>query len=124
MYCTPLIVVKDVPASSRWYQEVLGVSGGHGGDEFEMIMEGGTLLLMLHHRDFGEHPAITDPSGGPGAGVLIYFGVDDVKPVFDRARAMGAEIIDEPRENPKARAVEFSLKDPDGYAVTVSQWTG
>ncbi len=37
---------------------------------------------------------------------------------------MGAELIDEPHENPKARAIEFSLRDPDGYALTISQWAG
>lgn len=29
--------------------------------------------------------------------------------------------IDEPLENPKARAIAFSLRDPDGYALTISQ---
>jgi len=33
-------------------------------------------------------------------------------------------VIDEPHINEKARLVEFSLGDPDGYALTVSQWQG
>jgi hypothetical protein len=24
----------------------------------------------------------------------------------------------------EARAIEFSLRDPDGYALTISQWVG
>ena len=47
---------------------------------------------------------------------------DDLGPVFDRAQARGAKLIDEPHMNEKASSVEFSLYDPDGYALTVSQW--
>ena len=37
---------------------------------------------------------------------------------------MGVEPIYEPHENPEARAIEFNLRDPDGYALTISQWAG
>ena len=50
--------------------------------------------------------------------------MDDVQPVFARARALGARLADEPHMNEKARSGEFSLYDPDGYALTVSQWAG
>lgn len=125
MSCTPMIVVKDVAASSRWYQEVLGLASGHGGDEFEMLMGDQGLELMLHHLDFAEHPSIDDPRDGtPGLGMLLYFSVADVQAVYDRAVAAGAEPIDEPHFNPNARAIEFSLRDPDGYALSVSEWKG
>ena len=123
MHCYPMIVVRDVEASSKWYQELLGLSTGHGGTEFEMLMGGDGLALMLHHVDFAEHPALSDPrQGTPGRGVLLYFSVDAVEPVFERATAMGVDLIDEPHENPKAGAVEFSLRDPDGYSLTISKW--
>ena len=125
MKCYPMISVSDVEASSRWYRELVGLTSGHGGDEFEMLMAGQELALMLRHADSGEHPAIEDPrEGGAGRGVLLYFSVDDVGPVFARAQAMAADVLDEPRENPKAGAIEFSLRDPDGYALTISQWAG
>ncbi|MBT8489157.1 MAG: VOC family protein [Gemmatimonadetes bacterium] len=125
MKCYPMLVVQDVPASSRWYQDLLGVTSAHGGDEFEMLMAGKDLILTLHHRDVDEHPVIADPSDEtPGRGVLLYFSVEDVQAFYDRARAMGADVVDEPHDNPKAHAVEFSLRDPDGYAMTVSQWAG
>lgn len=125
MKCYPMLVVADVAASSRWYQELLGLKSAHGGDEFEMLMSGDTLALCLHHRGLDEHPALVDPVGlTPGAGVLLYFSVDDVQPVYERARSMGADLVDEPHENPKAHAIEFSLHDPDGYPLTVSAWQG
>lgn len=124
MKCYPMIVVRDVPASSTWYQELLGATSGHGGEEFEMIMSGHDLLLTLHHTDIEEHPGLAVPDGAPVSGVVLYFSVEDVHPVFERAKTMGAELIDEPHLNEKARSVEFSLHDPDGYSLTVSQWKG
>ncbi len=125
MYCTPMLVVRDVEASSRWYQELLGVESGHGGPEFEMLMHQGRMLLLLHHLEIDEHPVLMDPrTGDPARGVLLYVGVDDVGPVYERAVAMEAEIVDAPHYNPKARAQEFSLRDPDGYPLTISQWMG
>ncbi len=122
MRCYPMILVRDVEASSKWYQELLGLSTGHGGAEFEMLMSDDGLALMLHRVDSAEHPALSDPrEGTPGRGVLLYFSVDAVEPVFERATAMEADLIDEPHENPKAGAVEFSLRDPDGYSLTVSK---
>ena len=124
MKCYPMLVVRDVKASSTWYQQLLGATSGHGGEEFEMIMSGHDLLLTLHHSDHVEHPGLATANETPGSGVLIYFSVDDVNPVFERAKTLGAKLIDEPHMNEKARSVEFSLYDPDGYALTVSQWQG
>ncbi len=122
MKCYTMIVVRDVAASSKWYQELLGLQGAHGGDEFEMLMNGDEVALLLHHVDVVEHPVLSAPEeGAVGRGVLLYFSVDEIGPVFERARAMDADVIDEPHENPLARAIEFSLRDADGYALTVAQ---
>ncbi len=125
MSCTPMLVVQDVAASSKWYQDLLALKSAHGGDQFEMLMGKQGLELMLHHVDFSEHPGIEDPrEGTPGRGMLLYFSVSNVRSVFDRAREMQADLIDEPHFNPNARAIEFTLRDPDGYSISVSEWTG
>lgn len=117
----PLLVVADVLASSRWYNEILGSSNVHGGDEFGMIMLDDQLVLMLHHRDIDEHPALDVPGDErPGTGVLLYFWVSDVDAAYARALAIEADAVDEPHMNPNAGAVEFSLRDLDGYSVTVA----
>ncbi len=46
MRCYPMIVVRDVEASSVWYQRLLGLTSGHGGKEFEMLMIDEDLALM------------------------------------------------------------------------------
>ena len=45
MKVEPMITVRDVPASSRFYQQVLDAKSGHGGDEYEQIVRDGVLLL-------------------------------------------------------------------------------
>ena len=81
MKCYPMIVVSDVEEGSRWYRELAGLTSGHGGDEFEMLMPGQGLALILHHADPVEHPTIAGPrEGRAGRGVLLYFSIDDVGP--------------------------------------------
>lgn len=117
----PMIVARDVAASADWYADILGGVNSHGGDEFAMIMHDEQLVLMLHHREFDGHPALEVPVDVPfGAGVLLYFWVDDVEAAFERARARGADVLDRPHQNPNARAIEFSLRDPDGYGVSIA----
>ncbi|MFV1986854.1 MAG: VOC family protein [Gemmatimonadota bacterium] len=117
----PMLVAADVLESAAWYVEILGADNAHPGDEFAMIMHDSQLVLMLHHKTFNEHPALEVPEGPTaGAGVLLYFWVDDVDASFARATAIGAAALDKPHMNPNAQALEFSLRDPDGYAVTIA----
>ena len=120
---TPMLVVRDVAASSAWYVELFGVVSGRGGHHFERLLApDGSIELMLHHREFKAHPGMTDPlEGTPGRGVLLYFYTEDAQAVFERACAMGADCLDEPHVNPNARSIEFTVRDPDGYPISVSQ---
>jgi len=34
----PIIAVKDVEASSKWYQSVFGYRSMHGGKEFDILV--------------------------------------------------------------------------------------
>lgn len=38
----PRIALDDVEAGSRWFQAVLGLSSGHGGTKYEMLLDGGS----------------------------------------------------------------------------------
>ena len=58
---------------------------------------------------------------GPRAtGLLLFFRVDDYGAALRRARALVPELAEEPHVNPNTRTKEFSLRDPDGYYVTIS----
>ncbi len=115
-----MIMVRDVEGSSAWYQRLLGARSGHGGKEYERIVADGQLLLQLHRLEAEEHPALAraEPDAA-GSGVLIYVYVDDVNEAYQRARDMETEVIDEPHLNPQAGLFEFSLRDPDGYSLTI-----
>jgi hypothetical protein len=70
----PMIVVRDIQACSQWFQDVLGLSSGHGGDEYEMLMDGITMVAQLHRWEAHEHPHLGDESSpSRGNGVLLWF---------------------------------------------------
>jgi hypothetical protein len=50
----------------------------------------------------------------------LFFRVDDFALALPRARALVARLEEEPHGNPNTRTEEFSLRDPDGYYVTIS----
>jgi catechol 2,3-dioxygenase-like lactoylglutathione lyase family enzyme len=117
----PLVVVRDVPRSSRFYQEVLGAESGHGGDEYEQIVKDGELLLQLHGIDVMDHHGpLADPEQPLGNGVLLWFEVADFEDAVKRAVAAGAEIVTDVHTNPNALQPEIWLRDPDGYAVVLA----
>jgi catechol 2,3-dioxygenase-like lactoylglutathione lyase family enzyme len=117
--CT-IIGVADVRKSCTWYQSLLGLpQTAPAHDHFGQILDAdGTVLLCLHAWGAHEHPSLTLPhDAAPGNGLLLFFRVDD----FDAAlpRALG-RLEEEPHVNPDTGTNEFSLRDPDGYYVTVS----
>lgn len=118
-----IIGVKDVPASFRWYQALFGQpeTAPHH-DYFGQIVDSdGTVLLCLHQWGAHEHPSLMSADrGSPGNGLLLFFRVDDFDEALERARALVARLDEEPHLNPNTETPEFSLRDPDGYYVTIS----
>jgi catechol 2,3-dioxygenase-like lactoylglutathione lyase family enzyme len=124
----PLIAVRDVRASSRWYVELFGADSipehPHR-DVYDRISRSGRLLLQLHAWDAEEHPNLVNADAAPpGHGVLLWFQVNDFDLVVERARGLGAEIIEEPHVNPAPRHREIWLRDPDGYVVVLASPDG
>lgn len=122
----PLIAVRDVAASSRWYQRLLGCKSAHGGAEYEQLVSAtGALILQLHHWGAHEHPHLGDPEKEPyGNGVLLWFQIDDFDAAVARARATSAQILEEPHANPNAGHREIWLRDLDGYVVVLASPRG
>ena len=116
-----MVVVGDVAASSLWFQRVLGLRSGHGGDEYEMLMDGDELVLQLHRWDAHEHPHLGDESNpSRGNGVLLWFATDDLDALVARVEAAGTKVLDGPLFNPNAQQHEVWLEGPDGYRVVVA----
>src|SRR5438270_3184022 len=59
----PLICVRDVEASSRWYQRLLHCESAHGGPNYERLVYAGKLVMQLHRWEVEHHHGpIGDPS--------------------------------------------------------------
>ena len=118
-----IVGVSDVPRSLAWYQSLFGQPAtppahGHWG---ELLDADGTVLLCLHAWGAHEHPSLSSPDNGtPGNGLLLFFRVDDFDAALTRARALVERLDAEPGLNPNTRTQEFSLRDPDGYYVTIN----
>jgi catechol 2,3-dioxygenase-like lactoylglutathione lyase family enzyme len=118
-----IIGVGDVPGSLKWYQALFGQPAtlpAH--DYFGQILDSdGTVLLCLHEWGAHEHPSLMSPDHGtPGNGLLLFFRVDDFDLALQRARSLVTRLEEEPHVNPNTQTKEFSLRDPDGYYVTIS----
>jgi catechol 2,3-dioxygenase-like lactoylglutathione lyase family enzyme len=118
-----IIGVRDVPRSFKWYQSLFGqrVTAPAHSDFGQLIDTDGTVLLCLHKWAVENHPSLKSPDDGtPGNGLLLFFRVDDYAMALPRARALVERFEEEPHVNPNTRTKEFSLRDPDGYFVTIS----
>ena len=118
-----IIGVNDVATSCKWYQSLFGqpeTQPAH--DDFGQITDSdGTVLLCLHQWGAHEHPSLASPATAtPGNGLLLFFRVDDFANALKRARVLVARFEEEPSTNPSTGTQEFSLRDPDGYYVTIS----
>ena len=118
-----IIGVVDVPQSFKWYQSLLGLpETAPAQDYFGQILDSdGTVLLCLHKWGTHEHPTLTSFAyGKPGNGLLLFFRVDNFDLALPRARALVSRLEEEPQVNPNTGTAEFSLRDLDGYYITIS----
>jgi catechol 2,3-dioxygenase-like lactoylglutathione lyase family enzyme len=124
----PLIAVRDVRASSDWYQKLLGLEnlGEHEHRNFyDRLYGDGRLILQLHAWDEEHHPNLVGADAAPhGHGVLLWFEVVDFDAVVGRARALGAEIVEDVHVNPAPAHRELWIRDPDGYVVVIASPDG
>jgi extradiol dioxygenase family protein len=121
MHLAPLICVRDVEVSSRWYQQLLGCESGHGGSEYERLNSNGQLVLQLHKWEVEHHHGpLGDPELKPyGNGVLLWFELGEFNAAVKRAEEMNVEVV-KPSYLSENGNFEFWLRDPDGYSVVLT----
>ena len=124
----PLIAVRDVRASSRWYGTLFAANSlpdHRHRDLYDRVFSSGRLILQLHAWDEQHHPNLVNPNAAPpGHGVLLWFEVNDFDSTVDRARELRAEVILEPHVNPAPQHREMWLRDPDGYVLVIASRDG
>jgi uncharacterized glyoxalase superfamily protein PhnB len=120
----PIIAVNDVDASAKWYEKIFGFKNsspaGHG---FAVLKsETNEIVLCLHQWEMDDHPTMTDPGITPGNGLMLYFRTKKMDTIYQSAIKEGCEIEEDIHLNPRPMKREFSLRDPDGYFLTVSEF--
>ncbi len=91
----PIIAVKDVNATAAWYERI-----------------------FLFKRDH----TMADPNIPTGNGLILYFRTNDMNQIYKNAVEAGSVIEKDIHLNTNSLRQEFSLRDPDGYFLTVTEF--
>lgn len=117
------IAVRDMASSLKWYQALLGLASSPPNHDYysQVLDTDGSVLLCLHRWGDHDHPSLTKPGKEqPGNGLLLFLRVDDFDETLSRARELKLQFEEEPHINPGPHAWEFTVRDPDGYYVSIS----
>ena len=119
----PIIAVKDITKSSKWYQAVFDFSSKHGGNEFDVLVdEDDEVALCLHKWDTHDHPTMQISNTTNGNGLILYFRTENLEQIRARLRTMNYDIETEIQLSSNSRRKEFSMRDPDGYYITIAEF--
>lgn len=118
-----IIAVKDVEASSEWYQSVFNCRSMHGGKEFDILVsENDEILMCLHKWGEHHHATMMNPNITPGNGLILYFRTENMNMIRQNVEKIGGFIVEDIHLNENSTKMEFSLRDPDGYYLTVTEF--
>ena len=93
------------------------------GDEFAVLEnENSEILICLHKWGEHEHPTMTNANSTPGNGLILYFKTDNLDVIYAAIKKMNYSIEEEIHVNPNSTKKEFSLRDPDGYYLTLTEY--
>jgi uncharacterized glyoxalase superfamily protein PhnB len=115
---TPYLLYEDADAAMTWlagafgFREVDRMTGAAGGLhlELEVEPEGARIYLGCPPGDFRGPSRV-------GRTSLLYVLVADVDAHFARAREAGAEVVEEPSDQPYGHR-RYTCRDPGGH-----EWT-
>src|SRR5256714_12772691 len=105
---------RDARAAIDWLVEALGfevgmvVDGEGDRDVAHAQLTWGSGMIML-----GSEPSNPDRYGPRAGRGWVYVAVDDPEGLYERAKAAGAEVLDEPHETDYGSR-DFAIKDPEG----------
>ena len=95
----------------------------HGGKDFDILVsENDEILICLHKWGQHEHPTMANPEIEAGNGLILYFRTDNLNIIRQNVEKLGGLIEEDIHLNPNSRMKEFSLRDPDGYYLTITDF--
>lgn len=119
MIVEPLLNVKNVEASSKFYRSILACTSGHGGPNYEKLEFDGKTILQLHRQDAPEHPKMWHENESAGDGIVIWFRTDDFEETVTRIEDVKPEIVKESFVSLYSKRREIWFKDLDGYMIVI-----
>jgi catechol 2,3-dioxygenase-like lactoylglutathione lyase family enzyme len=122
-----MITVGDVEEALGFYRDALGLQVRNE------VASGGSRWVTLSASE-GPDLVLTDPRAGrseteadtihellvKGSLPPVFLRTDDLDEVFERARAAGAEVLQEPIDQPWGPR-DCAFRDPSGNTVRISQ---
>ncbi len=125
---TCFVLVHDPDVALAFYRDTLGleVRNDVARDDFRWITVGAAaqpdVAIVLTNYLNGS-PADSDALAAliaKGALNGVHFQTDDLDATFEKLRAAGAEIVQEPTEQPWGTR-DFAVRDPSGNLVRIDQ---
>jgi len=86
------------------------------------LAENDEILLCLHKWEAHEHPTMINPNITPGNGLILYFRTENINQIRQNVKTLGFPIEEDIHLNPNSTKKEFSLRDPDGYYLTITEF--
>lgn len=121
----PLLSIRDVEASLKFYTELLGFSfegtmlpGDDGKPVFAGVKHGETTV-WLDHTEYADLP----PNTPVGVGVELYISLDkaaDIDALYEKLKVAGVKIVEELQEQFWGDK-RFVIQDLDGYRLSLSK---
>jgi catechol 2,3-dioxygenase-like lactoylglutathione lyase family enzyme len=113
---TPILFVRDVPASAAFFREKLGFETDflHGDPPFYgSVSRGGACLHLrcVHQPNFAELAA------REGSLILATVEVSDVQGLFEEFRERGVDFAQMPTKQSWG-GTDFHVRDPDGNVIS------
>ena len=114
---SPGFTVNDIVKSVSWYRDVMGFTVKDRWEQDGKLMGvelvAGEVLFMLSQDDWKKG---RDRKKGEGFSMYCLT-IQDVDRLAMRAKARGATMLQEPRDQPWGTR-DFVVKDPDGFKIT------
>lgn len=119
----PTMTVNDIHASIAWYRDVMGFSVAremeHEGQLVGAVVAAGAVQFLLGQDDFAKGK---DRRKGVASRLYcIYDG--DIDEFAETIKSRGGTLEQEPTDQPWG-ARDFTVKDPDGFTLSMSNGAG
>ena len=122
------VLVHDPDLALAFYRDVLGLElrGDVGRDNLRWLTVGAASqpdVSIVITNYLGGSPADVDALAGllaKGALTAVHFQTDDLDTTFEKVRASGADIVQEPTEQPWG-VRDCAVRDPSGNLIRIDQ---